>query len=250
MAEIAPAGLARRSFLYRRLERDGARFEIINNGAVAMGFHGADDEVKAAGIMGLADLSVLPRTGFKGRGSVEWLTGQGLSIGPESNQAYRQGDGAWALRLAPSEVLIVDGLSGSGAIMDRLNRAWRWAQNAPRPQQGYPMPRQDSHCWLMATGSAAPDMFAKICGVDLNPAKFPVGRIAQTSVAKMNAIVARCDLGATQAFHVLADIASSEYLFGCLEDAMGEFAGRLVGLAALRALEGHPRSFAPSAQPG
>jgi sarcosine oxidase subunit gamma len=54
----------------------------------------------------------------------------------------------------------------------------------------------------------------------------------------MSAIVARRDLGRVPAFDVLADIASAEYLFGCLEDAMAEFGGRLVGLAALRELGG------------
>ena len=48
----------------------------------------------------------------------------------------------------------------------------------------------------------------------------------------MNAIVIRADLGATPGFHVLADSASAEYLWGCIVDAMEEFGGALVGLAA------------------
>jgi sarcosine oxidase subunit gamma len=80
-------------------------------------------------------------------------------------------------------------------------------------------------------------MFAKICGVDLRPAHFPIGAIAQTSVAKMSAIIIRADLGSTIAYHVCADIASADYLWTCLEDAMAEYGGRIVGLAALRALQ-------------
>jgi hypothetical protein len=37
---------------------------------------------------------------------------------------------------------------------------------------------------------------------------------------------------------VLADMASSEYLWACLVDAMAEFRGVPVGLAALRRLAG------------
>jgi len=227
----------RRSFLQRRLEREGAEFAPLNGGAVAMRFPPAG-EVDAARTMGLAELSLLPRTGFKGRGTVEWLTGQGLKIGPDSNKAFRQSNGAWALRLAPTEILLIDALGGSGQLINQLNGAWKWGEQAPRQAQGYPMPRQDSHCWLMVTGTRAPEMFAKVCGVDLRPGKFAQGAIAQTSMAKMSAIIARADLGRTLAYNVLADIASAEYLFGCLEDAMAEFDGRLVGLAALRELDG------------
>ena len=230
MAGNMPSNSLRRSFLERRLEREGAAFASMNGGAVAMRFR-QSGEVEAAKAMALADLSLLPRTGFKGRGTVEWLSDQGLKIGPDSNRAYQQSGGAWALRLAPTEILLIDALSGSGRLINQLNEAWRWGEQASRQAQGYPMPRQDSHCWLMVTGKSAPEMFAKVCGVDLRPRHFAQGAIAQTSMAKMSAIVARTDLGPTPAYNVLADIASAEY-------AMAEFDGRLVGLAALRELDG------------
>src|SRR5262249_28595416 len=146
-------------------------------------------ELDRASRMGLADLSVLPHTGFKGAGTVDWLTAQGLTIGGDSNVAYRQGGGEWAARLAPNQTFLPVGLAGSGSLIDKLNQAWSWGQETPRKAIGYPMPRQDSHAWFMVTGRSAPDMFAKICGVDLRLHKFPVGRIAQTSLAKMNGIV-------------------------------------------------------------
>jgi sarcosine oxidase subunit gamma len=80
-------------------------------------------------------------------------------------------------------------------------------------------------------------MFAKICGVDLRPKHCPVGVIAQTSIAKMSGIIIRADLGNTLAYHLLADIASAEYLWMCLEDAISEYDGGIVGLAALRSLQ-------------
>jgi sarcosine oxidase subunit gamma len=79
-------------------------------------------------------------------------------------------------------------------------------------------------------------MVAKICGVDLRPGKFADGRIAQTSMARMNGVVIRDDQGETLAYHLLGDSASAEYLWGCLIDAMAEFDGAPVGLAAVRAL--------------
>jgi sarcosine oxidase subunit gamma len=53
----------------------------------------------------------------------------------------------------------------------------------------------------------------------------------------MNATIIRADLGSTLAFHLLADIASAEYLWTCVEDAIAEYDGGIVGLAALRSLQ-------------
>ncbi len=234
----APAPGPRRSFMHRILQQAGARFERINDGLVAMEYERAADETAQAKQMGLADLSVLPRTGFKGTGTVEWLTAQGLRIGADSNIAYRQGGGELAARLAPTEIFLVDDLAATGRLIAHLNGAWAWTAERPRKLIGYPMPRSESHAWFAVTGEKSPAMFAKICAVDLRPAHFAVGRIAQTSLAKMSGIIIRADLGRTPAYYVLADSASAEYLWGCLMDAMEEFSGAPVGLLALRQLAG------------
>jgi sarcosine oxidase subunit gamma len=169
---------------------------------------------------------------------VEWLTAQGLSIGPDSNRAYPQTGGEQALRLAPNEVFLIDSLAGTGDLIRRLDAAWSWSGERPRRPIGYPMPRAESHAWFLVTGAQAPAMFAKICGVDLRPHRFPVGSIAQTSLAKMSGIIIRADLGDMPAFHLLADSASAEYLWRCLLDAMAEFEGAPVGWAAVRRLAG------------
>lgn len=238
-SSVLPVAQARRSLIYRVTQAAGARFAVVNGGAVAIDYGDrAEREAAQARSMGIADLSVLPRTGFKGAGAVEWLSGQGLAVGANSNVAYRQAGGEWALRLAPTEVLLIDALAGGGALTERLNKAWAWGTEKPRKPIGYPMPRADSHCWLAVTGAEAPRMFAKICGVDLRPHKFDNGRIAQTSMAKMSAVVVRADLGRALSYYVLADSASAEYLWTCIGDAMAEFAGAPVGLAVLRRLAG------------
>jgi sarcosine oxidase, subunit gamma len=226
----------RRSPIYRLTQAAGAFCDVINAGAVPMHYGSPDSELGRAQRMAIADLSVLPRTGFKGTGTVDWLTGQGLNIGNESNMAYRQEGGALAARLAPTEIFLIDSLAGTGALIDKLNAAWAWGTEKPRKLIGYPMPRQDSHAWFMITGDAAPEMFAKICGVDLRPHKFQPRQIAQTSLAKMSGIVIRDDRGEVPAFHLLADVASAEYLWGAVLDAMSEFGGAPVGLQALRRL--------------
>ena len=79
-------------------------------------------------------------------------------------------------------------------------------------------------------------MFAKICGIDLRPKAFEMHAIAQTSVARTNAIIIRDDIADTPAFHMLGDSASAGYMWGCLLDAMAEFDGGPVGLQAVLGL--------------
>jgi sarcosine oxidase subunit gamma len=81
-------------------------------------------------------------------------------------------------------------------------------------------------------------MFAKLCAIDLRPAKFADLSIAQTSIAKMSAILVRADIGAKPVFHLLVDSAAAVYFCDCLLDAADEFGGRIVGLKALQKFEG------------
>lgn len=234
---VSPAAFLRRSYVYRSLEAKGAEWAALRDAAVAVRLgRPVDEEVGIGRRLGLTDLSPLPRTGFKATGTVEWLTAQGLTIGPESNMAYRQADGSLAARLAPTEIFLIDGLKGEGALIDRLNGAWSWGSEKPRKLIGYPMPRSESHCWFMVSGWQAPTMFAKVCGVDLRAHKFRQGQIAQTSVAKISAIVIRDYFSELPAYHLLTDSASAEYMWACIVDAMAEFDGQPIGLAALRRL--------------
>jgi sarcosine oxidase subunit gamma len=239
IATIEPDTARRRSFVYRQLRARGARFVALGDGAVAADFGGAlEAEVEKARALALVDLSPLPRSGVKGAGTIDWLAAQGLQIGADSNRAYPQAGGALAARLAPNEIFLLDGVAGTGELTSRLRAAWAWGSETPRSPIGYPMPRADSHAWFSVTGAQAPAMFAKICGIDLRTHKFAEGLIAQTSVAKMSAIVIRVPAAPVPVFHLLADSASAEYLWGCVLDAMAEFGGEPVGWTALRRLMG------------
>jgi sarcosine oxidase subunit gamma len=228
---LVPDSLPRRSFLYRELAALGARFEEVAGAACAMDYGDGEGELAAARRLGLCDLSPLPRCGVKGRAALDWLRGQGLEIGANDNLAYPQSDGVLVARLAPTEAVLLSDL-GAGADFAFLIAACT-LEAAPG---AYPVPRAGSSAWLRVTGSESAAMFAKLCGVDLRPAKFPKHAIAQTSIARLNGIVVRADLGETLAYHLLADSASASYLWSCLLDAMAEFDGRPVGLDALRRL--------------
>lgn len=231
---VTPETYARRSFVYRQLVEAGARFAEIAGAAVALDYGDPEGETEAARRLGLADLSPLPRCGFKGRGAAEWLAARGLVVPDESNRALRQEDGSNVLRLSPNEVLVLGSLSGGAGPVARLEPAWAAEPPATTPR-GFPVPRAETHARFRVAGDRAAELFAKLCAVDLRPAKFAHGRIAQTHVAQLSAIVLRDDRGGRLAYDLLADSASAVYFWTVLCDAMAEFDGRPVGLSALRA---------------
>ena len=230
----APEEFARRSFAYRKLTGAGASFAAHADAAVADHYGDPSSEADRARILGLTDLTAMRRCGFKGNGAIDWLQGQGVIVTAESNRAARQAGKELAVRLAPTEVLVLaDPLASGGGLAASLPAAWSGEAVPPRAPRGFPLPRQDSHAWFLVTGEQAALMFAKICGVDLRPDKFPDLTVAQTSVARINAIIVRDDCQGTLAYHLLFDSASANYLWDCLIDAMEEFGGAPFGHAAL-----------------
>lgn len=195
------------------------------------------DQVDAAAIarrLAIADLSMLPRLGFKGRGTIEAMKKRDITVEATPNRAFRQANGGLCLVLGAGEVMLLANLRGEGEKLAAIEADWRIEDE----ERTYPLLRQDSHFWLCVSGSEAPAMFAKLCAIDLRVDRFTNLEITQTSVARLNAIVARADLGKTPAFHVLADSASALYFSSCLIDAAREFGGRMVGLGAMRELDG------------
>lgn len=229
----SPTDYTRRSFVYRSLVAAGARFEARGGAAVAMGYARTTEEAAAAARgLALADLCPLPRIGFKGRGAPQWLNARGVALPPMPNRAQRQPGGALAVRLSHDEHLILGGVGARADACEQLMHAWS-PESAPRC---YPTPRADTHLWYVATGTHTPAMLAKLCAVDMRTHVFADGCVAQTSLARINAILIRSDFGPASAFHILADSAFADYLWPTLLDAMEEFGGEPVGLSALLAL--------------
>ena len=227
---VPPDGFARRSPLYRLFVAAGAQFVAWGDAAVAM--HCDDDRVRERERLqrlGLVDLSVLPRTGFKGPGAPDWLATQRLRLPDAPNRAAPQPDGGLLARLGVEEHLLLAPPDGAAAAVAGLDRACAEAE----PAGVYDLPRRDSHAWLRVVGVAAPALFAKLCAVDLRPAAFAMHDVAQTQVAAISAIIIRADCGTIPAYHLLFDSASAVYLWDCLVDAAEEFGGGPAGLAAL-----------------
>jgi len=226
----AMTSLLRRTPLEAAHRAAGAQFDTTGDCAVATGFPTQGSRTAPAGVT-LCDLSPLPRLGFKGRGTVPAMLARGLTLEAVANRAYAQGDGTVCLVLAPSEVILLAEPTGHNRARDtqtfeRLSTAWRIEDE----ERTYPLLRRDSHVWFRLGGPRAADLLAKLCGVDLRPRSFANLAIAQTSLAKMSAIITRVDAGGTPEYHVLADTAAASYLWGCVLDAGHEFGATVTGL--------------------
>ncbi len=228
-----PEQFLRRGPVYRKLKRLGAVFGEFAGSACALGFAaGATEEAAGARVLSLVDLSPMPRAGYRGPQALPWLQAQKLLIAPENNRGAIQPEGSLAVRLSDGEVLLLGNLLGNSELLERLGK-----EHSGEPPDGvYQVHRADSSAWLMVTGRLAPEMLAKLCGVDLSPQVFSQLEVAQTSVARASAVVVRWDVGETLAYHVLPGAALAEYFWDCLMDAMAEYGGRPAGLEAVRTL--------------
>ncbi len=226
--------ITHRSPIDHALRDAGASLVELAGGTTVADFGDPDNEVALARRLGLADLSPLPRVGFRGPGTRGWLTRQGVELPDAPNRAAPQLDGGLAITRSWTEVLLLADLHGASATCGRLEAKVGEAHGAG----AYVLPRFDGLFWFALAGQRAIECLAKVCGVDMREAAFASGSVAQTSVARVSAVVARANFGATPLFHVLGDSASAEYLWESLADAMDEIGGGPVGLWALHALAG------------
>ncbi len=224
-----PLTFLRRTPLRRQHEAAGASWKSLADVAIA----NSPADLAQVRKLAIADLTPLPRLGFKGRGTIEAMQKRGITVEATPNRAFRQPDGGLCLVLAPGEVILLSNLAGDGQNFDEMLATWRLADE----ERTYPLLRRDTHAWFAIAGHDAPAMFAKVCGIDLRRDKFPDLAIAQTSIAKMSAILTRADAGATPRYHVLADSAAALYFCECLVDAGREFGICMVGVGAVEDAE-------------
>lgn len=166
----------------------------------------------------ISDLSAYPRLGFKGRGTIEAAKKLGFALEDTPNRAFVQSEGQICMVLSHSEVFLLD-TNPAGDRLSRLEQSWRFEDRT----FSYPLPRQHSHAWYRLQGADASNMLAKVCGVDLRPQVFANLSIAQTSVARLSALVLRADIDGEVTYHILADNSASKYMLECLQDASNEF---------------------------
>jgi len=233
---IIPENFKHRSFVYRKFESLHVTWSEINGYAAVSSIFEPELETNYAQQLALCDLSYLQRTGFKGAGTCEWLESQNIKIPTKVNYALSNENGCLIARLGSSDILILDSLQNETNFPIKLERQWHQHYSQGNKTCGFIVPRQESHACFSVAGKYVPEIFAKLCAIDLRTEKFPNHTIAQTSLARLGTIIIRHDLDILTNYLVLVESASAEYCWDCLLDAMQEFNGQIIGTSALLAL--------------
>jgi sarcosine oxidase subunit gamma len=163
----------------------------------------------------LQDLSLARREGLRGAGAREWLMAQGHTLPAAPNQIVANGESGWVMSLSHREFWLLqpDNQASLGRPASEEVTAGIW-----------PLYCQHSHAWLQLIGEPRAEVMAKLCGVDLSEAAFPLGSVAQTQAARVSVIIAAHQSNDGQpAFSIFADQSLARYLCEAIEDAMGEW---------------------------
>lgn len=226
------ANFTRRNPLNRLHHANGATLTEFNNAEIVDHYGDSAMEEQSLSSLALCDLSALSRWGCKGAGAPAWIESLDLDLPHQPNKAVLQSDAGLLARLSKEEFLLLDSIA-STSEWPKLIEGICVGQV---PERVYSLPRADSHCWFALSGEHSSDTLAKVCGVDLRLVKFANCGVAQTSVARVNAIIIRADQNNTPCFYILSDLSSAEFLWTCLIDAMQEFDGRAVGFTAFKSI--------------
>ncbi len=167
----------------------------------------------------LVDQMDLPRVGFRGPQSADYLQQRGFVLPQAPNRAVTQADGSHVARLSHTEYLLLGSQADQGERIADEEARWELDHSA-----NYLLPRQDSHAWIQLSGSRLSEIMAKLCGVDLSAEAFGPGSVAQTSAARINVIVVNVGGEQVPTFQILFDRASHEYFLAAVLDALAEFA--------------------------
>ena len=165
------------------------------------------------------DWTEASRLGFRGPKAEAFLIAEQLPVPAQPNQALLDVCGIRVLRLSKSEFWLID------ETQQNTQRLIEIEARGLQQQEVYRLYCQHSHAMFVCRGIDCGNMFAKVCGVDLTQGAFAVNKIAQTSVARVNAIVVNVseNIEGADRYFVLSDVSSSQHLWDALQDAADEF---------------------------
>ena len=171
--------------------------------------------IEGPGGLRLSDLSLARREGVRGVGAREWLFSQGHTLPDAPNHMVANGQTGWVMSLSHREFWLLQPNSEAAPA--------RPASEAVTAGV-WPLYCQHSHAWLQLAGEPRAEIMAKLCGVDLSEAAFPLGSVAQTQAARVSVIIAAHQNHDGQTvFSIFVDQSLARYLWEAIEDAMGEW---------------------------
>ena len=171
--------------------------------------------IDGPGGLRLQDLTLAHREGVRGAGAREWLLSQGHALPDAPNQIVTSGESGFVMSLSHREFWLLqpDSHASKGRPASEAVASGVW-----------PLYCQHSHAWLQLAGEPRAGVMAKLCGVDLSGAAFPLGSVAQTQAARVSvSIAAHQNENDQPVFSIFVDQSLARYLWQAIEEAMAEF---------------------------
>jgi sarcosine oxidase subunit gamma len=163
----------------------------------------------------LQDLSLARRDGVRGAAAREWLLSQGHTLPDAPNQIVASGESGFVMSLSHREFWLLQ--PDSEASLSR-------PASESVAAGVWPLYCQHSHAWLQLAGEPRAEIMAKLCGVDLSEAAFPLGSVAQTQAVRVSVIIAaQQNKNEQPVFSIFVDQSLARFLWEAIEDAMAEF---------------------------
>ena len=202
-------------------------------------------ETEAAAIrtaVGLADLSAWGKILIQGRGAnaaikaalgdCPTIVGEAIAVGAASKRVHLHGTGLLAC-LTREDWYLVTPIGGEEDALEKINAAI-----AASGVFAHATDLTHGKGAILLAGPHAARVLPKVCALDFHPAGFPNRHAAQSSVAKVQAIILRDDVSGLLAYQIHVSRSEADSVWGALFDAAGEFGAQPVGYSALTGLMG------------
>lgn len=193
----------------------------------------AGEATKARAAVGLLDLSPLGKISVKGtalRATLE-AAWPGSTAGADARRAVRPGQGGPLIGgLSEQEVLVLTAPVDREATLDRLEQCAAATTTATVDAQVVDV--TSGLAGLRVVGPRARDLLRLCTALDVRETQFPNQALAETSLARVHALVVRDDLGGLSAFSIFFDRDYAEFVWDWLFHAGHDLGIVPLGLAA------------------
>jgi sarcosine oxidase subunit gamma len=192
----------------------------IDGMPAALDFGDRTAEQDRARMLGLCDVSALPRLEVKGPNAAAFLESHHIALPSESFHVLPLGSGGVIARTGDAAFFLEEGPQGS--LVARLAEALDSSGLGV-----YPAPRADAALLLSGTRSA--DVLLQTCGYDF---RRPGPKLVMTRVAGVSASVLHRTINKVGAYQLWVDGTFGAYLWETLLEIVRELGGDAVGLSA------------------
>ena len=211
----------RRSPIHALLDVPGVVWGAVAGAPIAMRIGAPTDERRYLDTIGLCDLSVLNKVGFKGPDVETGCRAAGLEV-PSVFAAQPLGDVGWIVRAAADEFFLEQGVN-SQSIAEITDQVVKHTQRTTTIR------REDAT--FLTVGDKTSDLLAQTCGVDFRGV--PAESIVFSRVAGVSCCVLKQSHRERVAYRFWVDPSYAHFLWTTLLEIGESLGGGAVGLQSI-----------------